>query len=99
MNVVRLILAALIALCIFMIYHLDKAHAQTVQIPCGPEKVFLDGLAKTSHEFTVIAGMLTNGKRMIVTASSSGTFSILESDGNIACMVAAGEKAELDRGI
>lgn len=99
MKTVALVAAALLALCLGMIVHLNGAHAQAVQIPCGPEKKFLEGLAKSSHEFVLMSGELTNGKRMIVTTSSAGTFSILESDGNIACMVAVGEKAELDKGI
>jgi hypothetical protein len=96
MKAVAIIAAALLALCLGMIIRLDKARAQAV---CGQEKQLLDGLAAHSHEFVVLTGELISGKRMIVTMAGSGSFSIIESDGNIACMVAAGEKAEIDNGV
>lgn len=94
-----IVIAALIVLCIAMITKLDRAHAQVATVPCDALKTMLDRLAKTYGEFPVMSGTLTNGKRVIVIASSSGSFSFIETDGNVACMVAAGEKAELDKGI
>ncbi|TIO72113.1 hypothetical protein [Mesorhizobium sp.] len=99
MKRVWIIFAALIALCLAMIVHLSKAHAQGVQVPCDRLKTMLDRLAQNYGEFVAVTGTLTNGKQIIITLSASGSFSFVETDGNVGCMVAAGEKAELDKGI
>lgn len=96
MNVVRIILAALIALCLAMIWHLTPAHAQAT--PCAPIQAMLDRLAKAYHEFIVVRGKAAD-QQMLVTLSPAGTFSVLLTDGRKACIILAGEKGEIDNGI
>lgn len=97
MNTVRIILAALMVLCLVMIWHLTPAHAQAAPTPCAPLKPLLDRLASAYHEFVVMTGEGTGG-HVIVTMSQAGTFSVVLTDGTKACLVIAGEKAEFDKG-
>lgn len=98
-----IILLALFALCLAVIVAMmtmttiaRSAHADA--LPCGPECVMLDRLAAHFHEFVVMTANAAD-QHMIVTMSSAGTFSVLLTDGTRACMILAGEKAELDNGI
>jgi hypothetical protein len=97
MKTVAFIAAALLALILGMIVHLDRAHAAPAA-SCGPLQPFLDQLAQRYHEYIVIRGDVADQK-MIVTAADNGSFSVLLTDGKTACMILAGEKAELDKGI
>lgn len=97
MKPVLIIAGALMALILGMIWHLSPAHAQARS--CAPMKPLLDQLAKNFHEFVVITGQAAGEQRFMVTMSDKGTFSVLLSDGRQACIVIAGEKAELDNGI
>jgi hypothetical protein len=90
------IIVALVALCLGMIAHLNKAHAQPT--PCAPLQPLLDRLAKAYHEFIVIRGKAAD-QQMLVTLSPAGTFSVLLTDGRKACIILAGEKGEIDNGI
>lgn len=99
MKRVFIVFVVLIALCLAMIAHLDRARAEGAAVPCDKLQAMLDRLAKNYGEFVAVTGTLLNGKRIIVTLSASGSFSFVETDGNVGCMVAAGAKAELDKGI
>ncbi|RVC47559.1 hypothetical protein EN781_00030 [Mesorhizobium sp. M4A.F.Ca.ET.090.04.2.1] len=95
MKRVWVIAAALIVLCLAMIWRLTPAHAQS---SCAPLQAMLDRLAKAYHEFIVIRGT-TGDQQMLFTLSQAGTYSVIVSDGRTACVVLVGEKAELDNGI
>lgn len=100
MKILTAIAAALMLLCLSMIAHLDKAGAQTAAAqPCVPLQPLLNRLVKAFHEFVVLTGKAAGDQQMIVTMSDAGTFSVLLTDGKQACIVIAGEKAELDNGI
>jgi hypothetical protein len=92
------ILLILIALCLAAITVLTIWPAHADPLPCGPERQMLDHLAAHFHEFVVMTGNAAD-QHMIVTMSSTGTYTVLLSDGTKACMILAGEKAEFDNGI
>lgn len=86
----------LIALCLAAIYALSKPASAQAQI-CGPFKSLVDQLAAQLNETVVLTGYVAD-KQVVVTMSSSGNFAVLIAEGGVACLIIAGDKAELDKG-
>jgi len=86
----------LIAICLVAIFVLSKPSSAQVQA-CGPFRPLLDHLSKDFGESVVLTGDVLD-KQVVVTMSSKGAFTIMVTDGTVACLVLAGDKAELDKG-
>jgi hypothetical protein len=86
------------ALCLAAITFLTIRPAHALQLACGPLPVLLEQLADRYHEFPVMSGDNAGGSKMVVTRSDAGTFTILLGDGNGACVILAGDKAQFDNG-
>lgn len=87
----------LIVMCLVAIYVLSKPASAGAQV-CAPYKPLLDQLEKRFDEAVVFTGDIS-GRQVIVTMSTAGSFSVLLADGNVACIILVGEKAEIDKGI
>ncbi|WP_192183287.1 hypothetical protein [Mesorhizobium amorphae] len=98
MNRWLVMLLVLFALCLAVIATMTIRPARADPAPCGPQAALLKRLVERFHEFVVLTGA-AEGQQMIVTLSASGTFTVLLADGNRACIVIAGEKAQFDNGI
>ncbi|TIV83896.1 MAG: hypothetical protein E5V64_06040 [Mesorhizobium sp.] len=88
----------LIVLCLAMIVALSIRPARSAQLSCGPLPVLLKQLVDRYHEFVVMTANNADGGQVLVTLSDAGTFTVLLGDGK-ACVILAGDKAELNNGI
>lgn len=89
----------LIVLCLAMIVALSVRPAHSAQLACGPLPLLLKQLVDRHHEFVVMTASNADGNQVVVTLSQAGTFTVLLGDGKGACVIMAGDKAELDNGI
>lgn len=95
---VLIILASLAGLCAFMAFARAQEPPQTLPPGCGPLQGFLAHLQSRFNEFRIIELQFEGGK-FVVTRSNEGAWTVLKTEGvDAACVVAAGDASEVDRG-
>jgi hypothetical protein len=73
--------------------------AQQPEAHCGPLAGILDYLNKRFNEFRIFAGVVVNGQTFVLTRAQDGSWSLIKTEGDAACLIAGGQDSEVDRGL
>jgi hypothetical protein len=94
----RFVLILIIASAIFCGLMAVATAQQQPEPHCGPLAGMLDYLNKRFNEFRIFAGVV-NGQTFVLTRSQDGSWSLIRTEGDAACLIAGGQDSEVDRGL
>jgi len=98
MNRARVVLVILIASAIFCGLMAAATAQQQPEPHCGPLAGMLEYLNKRFNEFRIFAGVV-NGQTFVLTRAQDGSWSLIRTEGDAACLIAGGQDSEVDRGL
>lgn len=95
---VRFVLILMIAGAILCAIAAASIAQQRPEQHCGPLAGMLDYLNKRFDEFRIFTGEV-NGQHFVLTRAQDGSWSLIRTEGDAACLIAGGQASEVDRGL